>query len=106
MQEEKFKDFKGPGEASVDRLIIALEKVYHNPWHMMWRSFLHGLTAGVGATIGTALVVSLSVYVFQAVDGVKFLQPTINRLQEMILQPASRLNSADAQLDSSTLPNE
>ena len=79
-----FSDFQSPHEASVDKLVAAIDNAYHRPWMMMWRSFLQGFMAAIGAVIGTAFIGILSVYLFQALGGFSLLKPYVDKLQHSI----------------------
>jgi hypothetical protein len=74
-----------PSEATVRRLVVAVEKAYHRPWLMMWRSFLHGFMTALGATIGTALFFTILIWVFQALGGVDLLRPGVEAIQDLII---------------------
>ena len=77
-----FADFQSPHEASVDRLVEAMDRAYHRPWLMMWRSFLQGMMTGVGAGLGTVLFFAFSVYLFNVLGGVQLLRPILNNFEE------------------------
>ena len=85
MAHPEFKDFQSPTEASVDRLIEGLDRAYHQPGRMMWRSFLQGIMTGIGAAIGTILIAVVLTYAIQALGGIKLLDPVISKLQESIV---------------------
>jgi hypothetical protein len=74
-----------PSAATMHRLMVAVERAYHNPWLLMWRSFLQGFMAALGATIGTALFFTILFYVFQALGGVTLLEPFMKSLQDLII---------------------
>lgn len=46
-------------EKSINNLITAIDKAYHRPGQLAWRSFTSGLMSGLGATIGVAIVVAV-----------------------------------------------
>lgn len=79
------KPAKEPNQATLDRLLRAVELAYHHPYRMMFRSFLHGFMAALGATIGTALFFTILIWVFQALGGLELLREPIERLQEIII---------------------
>lgn len=83
-RDNDFKDFQSPHEASVDRLVEALDRAYHRPWLMIWRSFLHGFMTAIGATFGTVIIVVIAGMAFQALGGIELLRPSIDKLQNMI----------------------
>ncbi|MEI6477825.1 MAG: hypothetical protein WCO52_02460 [bacterium] len=82
--DKDFTDFESPHEASVDRLIKAVDRAYHRPWLMMWRSFLQGMMAAVGAMFGTAVVAVGLVYLFQALGGISLLKPFTDSIVQSI----------------------
>lgn len=77
-REDDFSDFQSPNEASMQRLIDSLDRAYHRPYLMMFRSFLHGFMAAIGAFVGTALMGALSVYLFQLSGGLEATKHFIN----------------------------
>lgn len=66
---------------NIELLARSVERAYHRPGLLMWRGFLHGLAAAVGAVVGTALLGVFSVYIFQVLGGVNLLKPIINELR-------------------------
>ena len=46
-------------EKSINGLIAAIDKAYHNPGKLAARGFLMGLMSGLGATVGVAIVVGV-----------------------------------------------
>lgn len=81
-EDNGFSDFQSPDEASVNRLIIALDRAYHQPRLLMWRAFLQGFTAAIGAFIGSAFIVIVSAYLFQALGGLGLLKPYVDKIQD------------------------
>ena len=79
-----FDDFRSPHEASEDRLIDALDRAYHRPGLMIWRSFLQGFMAGVGASLGTVLFFVVSVYLLNLLGGVNLIKPLVDKYQQAI----------------------
>ena len=79
-----FHEFQSPHEASVDRLVLALDKAYHRPWLMMWRSLLQGFMFTVGASVGSIVVFGLSVYFFQRSGGIDLLKPFFNSVSDQL----------------------
>jgi hypothetical protein len=88
-RDKDFSDFQSPHEASVDRLISAVDRAYHRPWLMMWRSFLHGMMTAIGAFFGTALIGILSVTIFQALGGAGLIDSMLDRLEEGAIRTQS-----------------
>lgn len=93
---DEFDSFKHPDDASFDKFIGALDRAYHRPFLMMWRSFLHGMAAALGATVGAALVFVILFYVLRTLN----FAPFAKQLQELVI-PASILK----QLDPSASPS-
>jgi hypothetical protein len=91
-----FKDFQSPHDASVERLIQALDRAYHRPWLMMWRAFLSGIMTAVGMAVGYLLIFTLLAYVFQVLGGFKLLEPLSQKLQQSILPPQLRSLQVDS----------
>jgi len=87
-----FSDFQSPHEASLDRLVEAVDRAYHRPWLMMWRSFLHGFMTAIGATVGTAVIVAILGYVVQTHGGIDLLNPLIDKISGKVVQ--TQLNQA------------
>lgn len=88
--DKDFSDFQSPHEANVDLLVRALDRAYHRPWLLMWRSFLQGIMAAIGAVVGTALMGIVSVYLFQALGGFEIFKPLVDRFQQTIVQSSSK----------------
>lgn len=93
-QDKDFSAFQSPHEASVERLIQALDRAYHRPAQLMWRSFLQGFMSAIGAAIGTILIFSVIVYVVQAAGGLELLRPGLTKLQDMLIPKELREMSA------------
>ena len=88
--ERDFEDFQSPHEASVDRLIQAVDRAYHRPFLMMWRSFMHGFMTAVGATVGTAVIISLIGDIIQLQGGLSLLNPFIDHVQQTVINSQSK----------------
>ena len=80
-----FSDFQSPHEASVERLVQAIDKAYHRPGLMLWRSFWQGFMSAIGLSVGYAVVVIILIYVFRSLGGIELLQPFANKIQEMVI---------------------
>ena len=50
-------------EKQVNRLVKALDRVYGNSWSIIWRNFLAGLTHAIGATVGYALFLGITILI-------------------------------------------
>lgn len=85
-----------PSNATVLRLVQALDIAYNRPWRMLWRSFMHGFMAALGATIGTALFFTIMLYIFQSLGGINLLKPGIDQLQNLIIPKELRSPSTTA----------
>lgn len=80
-----FSDFEDPSNASVDRLVRSLDRVYHRPWLLIWRSLLSGFMAAIGAVVGTALIGALSVYLFHTLGGAAILNSAVQNLKDTVV---------------------
>ena len=97
MGKDEFSDFSHPESASFDKLVEALDRAYHRPGTMIWRSFLHGIMTAIGAAVGWILILIVSGFIFQALGGIKILEPTMNRLRDSLLEAQIRSTSARSQ---------
>ncbi len=86
MPNPEFKDFQSPHEASIDRLVDALDRAYHRPGLLMWRSFLQGFMTAVGAFFGAIIIAIIVGYVVHLLGGIDFFQPILDKLQDAIVQ--------------------
>jgi len=43
----------------LERLLVSVDRAYHQPKLLIWRGFLIGLASGAGGIIGAALVIAL-----------------------------------------------
>jgi len=73
----------------LDRLMRAIERVYHNPSHIIWRGFLIGLASGVGGVIGVALVIGLLGFLVRALGGLPVIGQWLINVQHNL--PTERL---------------
>lgn len=71
-------------DATINRLAAAVEIASRRPWVLIWRSFLQGMMAALGATIGTALFFTMLIWLFQRLGGVELLKPEIQKLQDLV----------------------
>jgi hypothetical protein len=96
MPNPEFKDFESPHEASVDRLVEALDRAYHRPGLLMWRSFLQGMFTALGTFVGAILIAAAVGFAIRSLGGVDFFKPVINQFQDFITQSAiqSQLKAA------------
>ena len=85
-KKEDFSDFQSPHEASVERLVAALDRAYHNPRQLMWRSFLQGFMSAIGVTIGTIFILGLVGLLLHELGGIKLLAPLVDRIQNSVVQ--------------------
>lgn len=76
-------------QKTVDRLITAVELAYNRPGRLFWRGFLWGLGRGLGATVGLALILGVSVY-FLKTSG---LDKTFNNIVETLDGLSKSINS-------------
>lgn len=81
---DEFAEFRSPDEASLDRLIAALDRAYHRPGSLMWRAFLQGLSGAFGAAVGWILIITISGFLFQALGGINLLHPVLDKIEQGI----------------------
>lgn len=86
----EFTEFSNPEDASFDKLVQAIDRAYHRPWTMMWRSFMHGIMTAIGAAVGWILILILSGLLFQALGGVQLFQPLLEKMEEAIQRTQQR----------------
>ncbi len=96
-----FTEFENPNSASVDRLVQSLDRAYHRPGLLVWRSFLSGIFYALGVTIGFTIVITISAFILQSLGGISFFQPFINRLDDMITNrlQTTAVNTQQQQID-------
>ena len=86
-RDKDFSDFQSPHEASVERLVQALDRAYHRPGLLLWRSFWQGMFTALGAFVGSALIIAVSGYLFHIYGGFqRFIQPGLDKLQKSVVQ--------------------
>ncbi|HSI20388.1 MAG TPA: DUF5665 domain-containing protein [Verrucomicrobiae bacterium] len=83
-----------PSNATVDRLVRAVNMAYSSPGRLMWRGFLYGLMTALGATIGTALFFTILIWFFQRLGGIELLRPGIESIQEIIIPEELRTSTS------------
>ena len=91
---EDFTEFQDPSSASVDRLVQSLDRAYHRPGLLMWRSFLSGLMYAIGATVGLTLLLTIAAYVLQALGGINLINPLIQKLDDNVVSIENRSNQS------------
>ena len=96
MPNPEFHDFQSPHEASIDRLVEALDRAYHRPGLLMWRSFLQGIMTAFGTFVGAILIATAVGFAVRSLGGVNFFKPVVDQFQEFITQSAiqSQLKAA------------
>lgn len=87
---EDFTEFADPSTASIERLIRSLDRAYHNPGQLLWRSFLQGMMAAIGAVVGTALIGALSVYLFQILGGFTVVKNSVQNFEKEFIQSVQK----------------
>ncbi|OGE75767.1 MAG: hypothetical protein A3C85_04375 [Candidatus Doudnabacteria bacterium RIFCSPHIGHO2_02_FULL_48_21] len=53
-------------QKTIDRLIGAVNLAYNSSGRLFWRGFLWGLGRGLGATVGLALILAMSIFFLRA----------------------------------------
>ena len=53
----------------LERLLRAVERVYHRPGQIVWRGFLIGLASGAGGVVGAVLIVILIGFLIRWLGG-------------------------------------
>lgn len=53
-------------QKTIDRLVESVNRAYGSSAHSFWRGFLWGLGRGLGATVGLALIIGISIYLLKA----------------------------------------
>ena len=77
---DDFAEFRHPDEASFDKFVAALDRAYHRPFQMMFRSFLHGMMTVLGGTVGAALIFIILFYALRTFDWSPFAQKLQNAI--------------------------
>lgn len=86
MSHPEFSDFQSPDEASVDRLVRALDRAYHRPGLLLWRSFWQGVMSAMGATVGTIVVLFAIGLIIRQLGGIELLSPVIEKVQDSVAE--------------------
>lgn len=71
-------------EKTLEKLLVAVERVYSSPVSLMKRGLLIGLFSGIGATIGAALIILLIGFLVRSLGGVPVLGDWLNALSNTI----------------------
>ncbi len=82
---ESAKDSKEVSEATIYRLVTAVNSAYNRQGLMMWRSFLGGLMAALGATVGTAIIFTILLWTFQHLGGIDLFKSSIDKIQSLVI---------------------
>jgi hypothetical protein len=98
MAKDEFAEFRSPDDASFDKLVAAIDRAYHRPGLMLWRSFCQGLMSAIGMAIGWILIISVSGYLFQALGGINLLKPWIEKAQQGIISAQTKSLKEASQL--------
>ena len=70
-------------QKTIDRLVEAINRGYASSGRLFWRGFLWGLARGLGATVGLALILGLSVYFLKASGLDKTFTSAMKSLDEL-----------------------
>lgn len=68
----------------LDQLVNIIDKTYHHPGNLMWRSFVSGLLSGLGATIGVAVVLTLLGYLLRHLGGLPVIGQWLNDASQIL----------------------
>ncbi|MEK7170682.1 MAG: DUF5665 domain-containing protein [Patescibacteria group bacterium] len=71
-------------EKSINGLIAAIDKAYHNPGKLAARGFLMGLMSGLGATVGVAIVVGVLGILIRQYGGLPIVGDWLNGLGRIL----------------------
>lgn len=74
--EEKVKKF--------DQLVTVIEKTYHHPGSLMWRSWLVGLMSGLGATLGVAIILAILGFLLRELGGLPVIGDWLNDVSRIL----------------------
>lgn len=85
MSDQEFQVFQSPDDATVNHLVAALDRAYHRPGLLMWRSFLAGFMSALGATIGTLIILAVTGLVFHQLGGIALFSPLVQKLEQQIV---------------------
>ncbi|MEK7202284.1 MAG: DUF5665 domain-containing protein [Patescibacteria group bacterium] len=69
---------------SINGLIAAIDKAYHNPGKLAARGFLMGLMSGLGATVGVAIVVGILGLLIRQFGGLPVIGDWLNELGRIL----------------------
>lgn len=69
---------------SINGLIAAIDKAYHNPGKLAARGFLMGLMSGLGATVGVAIVVGVLGLLIRQFGGLPVIGDWLNELGRIL----------------------
>lgn len=65
----------------LEMLTQAVEKIYPDAKHLMWRSFLQGLFVSIGATIGFSLLIAIITFTLTQLKVIPGMKDIINQTQ-------------------------
>jgi hypothetical protein len=71
-------------EKSINNLIAAIDKAYHNPGKLAARGFLIGLMSGLGATVGVAIVIAIVGLLIRQFGGLPIIGDWLNGLGRIL----------------------
>lgn len=69
---------------SINGLIAAIDKAYHNPGKLAARGFLMGLMSGLGATVGVAIVLAIIGLLIRQFGGIPVIGDWLNELGRIL----------------------
>jgi hypothetical protein len=68
-------------EQKMEKLLVAINKVYPNTKELIWKSFLAGMFAGLGASIGVSIVLAVITFILGQLKVVPIINAVIDQIQ-------------------------
>ena len=102
---DEFAEYTHPDDVSFDKFVAALDRAYHRPFQMMFRSFLSGLMSAIGAAVGAALILLLTGFLLAKLGGVQVFKPFVESIQNMVLDNPAFKNVSQENTQSNQATN-
>ena len=78
--------------SQLDKFIRAVDRVYPTPRELMGKSFLQGISFGLGTTIGVSIILGVLTYMIANLKTVPLLREIITQTQvESVLPKSQRM---------------